>query len=94
MQATAKWLSYSCSAQNSDLGKKICLEKINSCTAPPIIPTGSNTLQQLAEWTSGLRIGLITARSGFESQGDYCEKNPKITILIENAVSFVVSHPS
>ena len=49
---------------------------------------------QLSEWSSGLRIGLITARVGFESQGDYCKKNPKITILIENAVSFVVSHPS
>ena len=36
---------------------------------------------------------LITARVGFESQGDYCEKNNKrLPILIENAiVSFVVS---
>ena len=43
----------------------------------------------MAEWSSGLRIGLITARVGFESQWDYCEKNSqKITILIENAVSF------
>ena len=25
-----------------------------------------------------LRIGLITARVGFESQGDYCEKKEKL----------------
>ena len=68
VQATAKWLPYSCSAQNSHL--RNAREKIWSMLhglahkyQPEVIH-----YQQLAEWSSGLRIGLITARVGFESQ--------------------------
>ena len=87
-------MSCSCSALNADSNDTKVDQDWQIKSNVRINDIYTNRKYSLSEWPSGLRTGLITAQVGFESQGDYCKKRRKITILIENAISFMVSHPS